>query len=74
MGGGQISGPFFPQDPVKTLRINTVKALRCSKTIIQAANHMGSLHLATNTSAGIGESEIKEQHYPSQTSTPVLTR
>lgn len=64
---GQISG-LFPPRPCQGLKNKYFKGSKGSKTMIQAANQMGSLHSAANTSAGRGGSEIKEQHYPSQTS------
>lgn len=69
-GGGarsQISG-FFPPRPCQGFENKYFKGSKGSKTIIQAPNHMGSLYLAANTSAGIGGNERKEQQYPSQTS------
>lgn len=61
----QVSSP--PRS-CQGLKNKYFKGSKGSKAMIQAANHMGSLHSAANTSAGIGGSEIKEQHYPSQTS------
>lgn len=64
--GGQYQ-ILSPQDPVKTLSINMLKALRAPKPLSKQQTIWGPFTY-TNTSAGIGESKIKEQPYPSQTS------
>lgn len=64
-GIGQMPTPT-PKDTIKTLRINSLKALRVLTTI-QVANLTESPHLTAKASAGRRKGRIKEQQGTSQT-------